>query len=88
MKKILLGILILIFMQGCSTLGNGQVDVPNFQDGTWSACTYTSKSGASRTIPLQLHGAPLEWIEPDGTGVKCKAIPINASTPAPVPAPE
>lgn len=48
----------------------------NFNDGTWSDCTY-SKDGRVVTGPVQLGGAPLEWTEPDGTSVKCMPRPVE-----------
>lgn len=48
----------------------------NFEDGTWSTCTYKDPSGRVVTPPpIQLGNAPMEWTEPDGTSVKCKGIP-------------
>ena len=48
----------------------------NFQDGTWSTCTYKSPEGRTITPPpVQLGGAPMEWTEPDGTSVKCVPMP-------------
>ncbi len=79
MKKLLLIIFVLLYL-GCT--GYVQKDeagnriAPNFQDGTWSSCIYTSKSGTKTTgPPIQLFGAPLERTKADGTGIKCVPIP-------------
>ena len=73
---------ITILFYGCAVLG---IDSPNFKDGTWSSCTYTDKDGRKITPPpVQLGGAPMQWTEPDGTGVKCSPIPkAPMSEPAP-----
>ena len=70
---------ILLLTQGCTGYlqkdKDGNYIPPNFQDGTWSSCTYSSKNGRVVTVPpVQLRGAPMEWTEPDGTSVKCKSI--------------
>lgn len=62
------------FLLGCATIG---IDPPNFQDGTWSSCTYTKKDGTTFTGPLQLGGAPLEFTKPNGTKVKCIPMPAT-----------
>ena len=72
LRLIFISILLLIF-SGCAMLG---VDGPiNFQDGTWSSCTYSKPDGATFTGPLQLGGTPLEFTDPDGTKVKCVPMP-------------
>ena len=86
MRSILL-IIFLLFFSGCAGYmqkdADGNYVAPNFQDGTWSSCTWTSKDGARTTPPpVQLGGAPMERTEADGTGVKCVGIP-KVSTPAP-----
>ena len=75
MHKILLLIVLLVFSVGamCPTAGGVPV---NFQDGTWSTCTYSKPNGTTFTGPMQLGGAPLEFSQPDGTSVKCSMIPI------------
>ena len=75
-------VILVLLLSGCMGYvqrdSDGNLIPPNFQDGTWSTCTYTSKDGAKTTPPpVQLFGAPLERTEPDGTGVKC--IPIQAA---------
>ena len=67
--KTLLIFLILVF-SGCA----GGMGI-NFQDGTWSACTYSKPDGTTFTGPLQLGGAPLAFTKPDGTKVECVLIP-------------
>lgn len=47
----------------------------NFQDGSWSTCTYSKKDGTTFTGPLQLGGAPLAFTQPNGTKVECVPIP-------------
>lgn len=78
MLRIIL-ILLFLFLTSCGYVqrdADGNVIPPNFQDGTWSSCTYTAKSGAKTTPPpVQLGGAPMEHTEADGTGVKCTPIP-------------
>jgi len=71
MKNLILICSVLVF-SGCATLG---VAPPNFEDGTWSACTYSKPDGTSFTGPLQLGGLPLAFTKPDGTKVECIAIP-------------
>ena len=75
MNKLLLLIVLMVFSIGamCPTAGGGPV---NFQDGTWSTCTYSKPDGTKFTAPLQLGGAPLEFSQPDGTSVKCSMIPV------------
>jgi len=71
LKKTLLTLITLVLLSGCTTDGSPV----NFNDGTWSKCTYTDKKGGAKALPLQLGGSPLTWIEPDGTGVDCVGIP-------------
>lgn len=72
-------ILIFLFLAGCT----GGMGI-NFQDGTWSSCTYSKADGTSYTGPLQLRGAPLAFTQPNGTKVKCVPIPPVQTPPAKV----
>ena len=64
-------LIVLSFMlAGCGTMTG-----INFQDGTWSSCTYSKPDGTKFTGPLQLGGAPLAFNKPDGTKVECVPIP-------------
>lgn len=87
LRLIFISILFLIF-SGCAGYmqkdADGNYVPPNFYDGTWSSCTYTSKDGAKTTPPpVQLGGAPMERTEPDGTGVKCVPMPAKITVPPP-----
>lgn len=64
--------IITIGLSGCASLG---IPMPDFQDGTWSSCTYSKPNGTSFTGPLQLGGAPLVFTKPNGTKVECVPIP-------------
>jgi len=79
MKNCILALLLVLFLGACSYAQkdvDGNIVAPNFQDGTWSSCTYTSPKGRVLTPPpVQLGGAPLAWMEPDGTSIDCKLIP-------------
>lgn len=63
----------LILTYGCAYLPGGE-KAPNYQDGTWSNCTYTSPNGRVIEAPLQLGGQPMSWSEPNGMKVECKPI--------------
>ena len=67
---LLLKFILIVLLAGCAG-GAGL----NFNDGSWSSCTYYKKDGTSYTGPLQLRGAPLAFTQPDGTKVECVAIP-------------
>lgn len=89
MKKFLVLLVSLgfIFLSGCTTLGDGKLTVPNFQDGTWSSCTYTKDGKLKGPYPFQIPpGMPIPNIV-EGIDVKCTPIPMPAPTPSPVPAP-
>lgn len=70
MKKLLSLVTILFITIGCG----GGMGI-NFQDGSWSACTYSKPDGTTFTGPLQLGGAPLAFMKPDGTKAECVPIP-------------
>ena len=77
LRIIALSILCLLF-SGCSFIGLES----NFNDGTWSNCTYTSNDGRIIKTPLRVGGQPLTWVEPDGTKVECIPIPFGAPEPS------
>jgi len=68
--RLIVCILGLFLLAGCA----GGMGV-NFQDGSWSTCTYSKKDGTTFTGPLQLGGAPLAFTQPNGTKVECVPIP-------------
>ncbi len=69
LKLVIIPFITLLFY-GCA----GGPDI-NFQDGSWSSCTYSKKDGTTFTGPLQLGGAPLAFTQPNGTKVECVPIP-------------
>ncbi len=83
MKNLILIIFVLLFA-GCQSFGGTSV---NFQDGTWSTCTYSKPDGTSWTAPLQVGGVPMGYTQPDGTKVQCVPIPKAPAPPASDPAP-
>lgn len=68
------GLLIFIF---AATLGACAGGALNFNDGTWSSCTYTKPDGTFTTIPVQLSGMPVGHGQPDGTKIECVPIPAQ-----------
>lgn len=84
MKKYILALLVALafLFTGCAGYmkkdADGNYILPNFQDGTWSSCSYTSKSG-NVTVgpPVQLGGFPIERTDASGRSVKCVPIPMK-----------
>lgn len=78
MKKFILLFLFTLLIGACGYAQrdvDGNIVAPNFQDSTWSSCTY-SKDGRSFTPPpVQMGGAPMGYAEEDGTKVMC--VPIK-----------
>ena len=65
----LFSLFILAFITAC--VGSAM----NFNDGTWSNCTYTKPDGTFYKAPVQLGGVPVGHGQPDGTKIDCEPIP-------------
>jgi hypothetical protein len=85
LKKLILAFLLavaLLFTTGCGSTGymvkdeNGNFVMPDFQDGTYTECTYTSKDGKEvyTSPPVRMGGAAPKIKRP-GFDVECKRIP-------------
>ena len=58
-----------LFTTACVTGGGAQ-----FNDGTWSMCSFKNKEGFVISLPLQT-ALPIGAESPNGTVLKCEPIP-------------
>ncbi len=61
----------ILFLSGC--FGKGA----QFDDGSWSMCTFENKEGYRVSVPLQT-ALPIGAAHPNGTVLKCEPIPKKA----------
>lgn len=66
---------------GCAALG---IESPDFQDGTWSNCTYTKDGKTKGPFPIQIPPGLQVPNVSEGVTVSCEPIPA-APEPDPTP---
>lgn len=67
--------LAIVFFMGFLAMACAAGGPINFNDGTWSNCTYTKPDGTFFKAPVQLGGVPVGHGQPNGTTIDCVPIP-------------
>lgn len=67
---------VIVFLIALTLTACGGGSGMNFNDGSWSMCTFKNKEGFEVSVPMQT-ALPIGAAHPNGTVLKCEPIPAK-----------